>query len=122
MQDDLTKFSFTKATPYHEAETLANSLLEFITIFGIPESILSDQGTDFTSDLMKELNKLFKIKQILSSPYHLQTNGALERSHLTLKEYLKHYMNRTQSDWDEYVSLAMFTYNGHIHASTKFTP
>ncbi|KAG5870064.1 hypothetical protein JTB14_030688 [Gonioctena quinquepunctata] len=108
MQDDLTEFSFTKATPYHEAETVANSSLEFITIFGISESILSDQGSDFTSDLMEEL---FKLKQILSSPHHPQTNGAL-----------KHYINRTQSDWDEYVSLAMFTYNGHIHACTKFTP
>ncbi|KAG5885895.1 hypothetical protein JTB14_012142 [Gonioctena quinquepunctata] len=104
MQDELTKFSFTKATPNHEAETVANSLLEFITIYGIPESILSDQGSDFTSDLMKELNNFFKIKHILSSPYHPQTNGASERSHSTLKEYLKHYIDRTQSDWDEYVS------------------
>ncbi|KAG5863198.1 hypothetical protein JTB14_021446 [Gonioctena quinquepunctata] len=47
MQDDLTKFSFTKDTPNHGAETVANSLLEFITIFGIPESTLSDQGSDF---------------------------------------------------------------------------
>ncbi|KAG5874593.1 hypothetical protein JTB14_035606 [Gonioctena quinquepunctata] len=60
MQDELTKFSFTKATPNHEAETVANSLLEFITIYGIPESILSDQGSDFTSDLMKELTTFSK--------------------------------------------------------------
>ncbi|KAG5873500.1 hypothetical protein JTB14_029176 [Gonioctena quinquepunctata] len=38
MQDGLTEFSFVKATPNHEAETVANSLLEFITIFGIAES------------------------------------------------------------------------------------
>lgn len=122
MQDDLTKCSYLKALPNHEAKTIAQSLLDFIMIFGIPESILTDQGTDFTSNVIKELNKLFKIKHILSSPYHPQTNGALERSHVTLKDYLKHYINNQQTNWDEYIASAMFTYNTHYHQSTKFTP
>lgn len=122
MQDDLTKFSYAKPVPNHKAITIADTLLKFLTTFGIPESILSDQGSDFTSDLIKELNRLFKIKKIFSSPYHPQTNGALERSHLTLKEYLKHNINQNQNDWDEYVELAMFTYNTHNHKSTGFTP
>lgn len=122
MQDDLTKYSFAKSIKNHEAKTVANQLLEFITIFGIPEAILSDQGSDFCSETIKELNRLLKIKHVFSSPYHPQTNGALERSHLTLKEYLKHYINQNQNNWDDYVSLAMFTYNNHIHSSTGFTP
>ena len=122
MQDDLTKYSYAKALQNHEAITIANSLLEFITIFGIPETLLTDQGSDFCSNIIKELNKLFKIKHVFSTPYHPQTNGSLERSHLTLKEYLKHYINQNQTDWDEYISLAMFTYNTHVHRSTEFTP
>lgn len=122
MQDDLTKYSYAIPVPNHEAKTIANELLKFITIFGIPESILSDQGSDFTSNTIKELNKLFKIKHILSSPYHPQTNGALERSHLTLKEYLRHYISKNHTDWDEYVPLAMFTYNTHYHKSTNYSP
>lgn len=121
-QDDLTKYSFARSIPNHEASTVANVLVQFITMFGIPETILSDQSTDFTSSVIKEMNKLFKIKHVFSSPYHPQTNGALERSHLTLKDYLKHYINQNQNDWDEYVELAMFTYNTHIHKSTGFTP
>lgn len=89
MQHDLTKYSYAIPVPNHEAKTIANAFLKFITIFGISECILSDNDTDFTSNTVKELNKLFKIKHIFSSPYHPQTNGALERSHLTLKEYLK---------------------------------
>lgn len=84
-------------------------------------SLLSDQGQDLCSDVIKQLNKLFKIKHIFSSPYHRQTNGALECSHHTLKEYLKH-INQNQNNWDDYVSLAMFTYNTHIHKSTGYTP
>lgn len=122
MQDDLTKYSYAVPVPNHEAKTIANELLKFITIFGIPECILSDNGADFTSNTVKELNKLFKIKHIFSSPYHPQTNGALERSHLTLKEYLKHYINERHTDWDEYVPLAMFSYNTHFHKTTNYTP
>ncbi|KAG5870103.1 hypothetical protein JTB14_004853 [Gonioctena quinquepunctata] len=93
MQDELTKFSFTKATPNHEAETVANSLLEFITIYGIPKaSCLIKEGFYIRSN--ERVEQLFKIKHILSSPYHPQTNGASERSHSTLKEYLKHYIDR----------------------------
>lgn len=122
LQDDLTKFSYAKAIPNHEASTIACKLVTFITLFGIPEAILSDQGSDFTSTVIKELNKLFKIRHVLSTPYHPQTNGALERSYLTLKDYLKHYINQNQNNWDQYVELAMFTYNTHVHKSTNFTP
>lgn len=121
-QDDLTKYSYAKSSPNHEARTLANIFVDFISIFGIPEAILTDNGPDFTSNLIKEVNKLFKIRHILTSPYHPQSNGALERSHHTLKDYLKHYLNPRQTNWDEYVSFAMFAYNTHYHQSTNFTP
>lgn len=122
MQDDLTKFSYAIPIPNHESETVARELSKFITLFGIPRSILTDQGTDFMSRLIKDLTKLFSTKHIVSSPYHPQTNGALERSHLTLKDYLKHYINDKQTDWDEYISFAMLAYNTHVHKSTGFAP
>ena len=62
------------------------------------------------------------MKHIITSAYHPQSNGALERSHSTLKDYLKHYINQNQTNWDKYIPLAMFSYNTHIHSSTKFTP
>nr|CAI5863056.1 unnamed protein product [Callosobruchus analis] len=122
LQNDLSKYSYAVAIPNHESKTIADEFVKFTTLFGIPESILTDSGTDFTSNLIKEVNKLFKIKHVLSSPYHPQTNGALERSHHTLKEYFKHYINENKNNWDEYVHLAMFTYNTHVHKSTNFTP
>lgn len=88
----------------------------------IPKSILSDQGTEFKSNVFKELSKLLKIKQLFTTAYHPQSNSALERSHSTLKDYLKHYINNDQSNWDKYIPLAMFSYSTHIHASSKFTP
>jgi len=55
---------------------------------GMPEKILTDQGTNFTSEMFKNTCKLLKIEKIQTSAYHPESNGALERSHQTLAEYL----------------------------------
>lgn len=121
-QDDLTKFSLAEPIENHESITIAKTLTKIFTYFGIPRSILSDQGADFMSKLIKDLTTTFKTRHISTTPYHPQSNGALERSHLTLKDYLKHYIKPTQNDWDEYIPFAMFSYNTAVHASTKYTP
>ncbi|KAK9687374.1 Integrase zinc binding domain [Popillia japonica] len=121
-QDDLTKYSFATPVPNHESKTIAKTLTHIFTYFGIPKTILSDQGPDFMSQLIKDLSTLFKTHHISTTPYHPQTNGALERSHLTLKDYLKHYIKPSQTDWDEFIPFAMFSYNTSTHASTNYTP
>lgn len=49
-------------------------------------------------------------------------NGALERNHSTLADYLKHCTNKDQSDWDDWVNFCIFSYNTTIHTSTKISP
>jgi len=89
---------------------------------GMPEKILTDQGTNFTSEMFKNTCKLLRIEKIQTTAYHPESNGALERSHRTLAEYLRHYINEDQTDWDEWLPYAMFTYNTTPHSATKFTP
>lgn len=122
LQDDLTKFSVAYPVSNATAEETCECLVHFISLFGIPQKILTDQGTNFTADLFKRTCQFLKIKQLWSSPYHPQTQGALERSHSTLKEYLKSYVNENQSDWHKYVYTAMLAYNTNVHTTTKFTP
>lgn len=97
-------------------------LSSFISQFGIPKTILTDQGTNFTSELFKQTCNLLKIKQLWSTPYHPQTQGALEISHSTFKEYLKSFVNEEQNNWPRFVYTAMLTYNTTIHSTTNFTP
>ncbi|KAL7290392.1 hypothetical protein TKK_0016083 [Trichogramma kaykai] len=104
------------------AVSVADAFIKrFISIFGSPKVILTDQGSNFMSSLMKRLSKRFKIKQIKTTPYHAQSNGSLDRSHHVLKEFLKQY---TVSDdaWDEWVDLAILNYNTSVQESTKLTP
>lgn len=122
LQDDLTKYSAAYPLPNATAEESAECLIHFICQFGIPKSILTDQGTNFTAELFKQTCTFLKIKQLWSSPYHPQTQGALERSHSTLKEYLKSFINEHQDNWPRYVFTAMLTYNTTVHSTTNFTP
>ena len=70
---------------------------------------------------MTNLSEIFKIKQITTSGYRPQTNGSLERSHIVLTEYLKHYMDNYE-DWNLLIPFAMFSYNTSVHEATNFTP
>jgi len=72
--------------------------------------------------MFKNTCKLLKIEKIQTTAYHSKSNGALGRSHRTLAEYLRHYINNDQTDWDEWLPYAMFTYNTTPHTATGFTP
>ncbi len=81
------------ATRYPEAFPLrtittpkiVHSLVQLFSRVGIPEEILTYQGTNFTSRLMGQLNRQLGITAIRTSPYHPQTDGLVERFNQTLK-------------------------------------
>lgn len=89
--------------------------------YGALDKILTDQGRNFISEIFKNTCKLLKVEKIQTTAYHPESNGALERSHRTLAEYLRHYINADQTDWDEWVPYAMFTYNTTPHTATGYT-
>ena len=82
-----------------------------ILIFGTPSQLLTDCGTNFLSDNFSNVAKLFQIKKLKTTSYHPQTNGALERTHKTLVEYLRHFIKEDQSDWDLWIPFAIFVFN-----------
>jgi transposase InsO family protein len=64
-----------------DAMTVARVFLgQIILKFGIPQVLLTDQGSNFLRDLFANVCKLLRFKRIKTSPYHPQTNGALERT------------------------------------------
>jgi len=123
MQDDLTKFSIATPMVCHEANTVGHSFVNsFVCIHGIPESIVSDQGSEFLSKIFSEVCKLLKISKFNTTPYRPQSNGALERSHSTLGNYLRHYVDKDLVNWDEFIPYTMYVYNTTEHETTKFQP
>jgi len=65
--------------------------------------------------------KLLDIKKSKTTPWHPQGNAFLERSHKTLKTYLRSFVDR-DSNWDKLLCYATFCYSTTVHTSTYFTP
>ena len=90
------------------SKTIVNKLVEFFTKFGFPKTIQSDQGSNFTSKVFQQAMREMGVKQQLSSVYHPESQGVLERFHSTLKKMLTKYCNTQGKDWDEGVPLMLF--------------
>ena len=104
-----------------DSATIAQAIAEnFISRYGCPRIIQTDQGTNLTSKVIQNFCKIFKIKKIQSVAYHPQSLGSLERSHHTLIEYLRHFEG--PHNWDEWIRFAVFSYNTAVHEGTGFAP
>ena len=118
------------ATRYPEAialknittTTVAEALVGIFSRVGIPEEILSDQGTQFTSNLMKEVGRLLSMKQLTTTPYHPKCNGLVERFNGTLKTMLKRMCMEKPKDWDRYIDPLLFAYREAPQESLGFAP
>ena len=120
--DYLTRWPEAKAVPDAGAETLAKFIFEEIVCrHGVPKIILSDNGKNFTSEVVRILCEKFLIKHIFSSPYHPQTNGMVERLNRTLCNSLAKVTENIE-DWDLNISAVLFAYRTKRHATTGYTP
>ena len=74
---------YPEAIPLRQAtaQECAEALLEIFSRNGVPITLLSDQGAQFMGVLMKRLCERLGIRQIRTTPYHPQSNGAVERMH-----------------------------------------
>lgn len=104
------------------AITTARNLVHSVFLkYGLPDILVTDNGTNFISETLKEVNKLFKIKKVFTTPYHPQSNQ-IERFHRTLSNYMKTFIQHEQSRWCEYIDFAVFAYNNSYNISTGFSP
>ena len=121
--DYLTKWPEAKAIPNMKAETVAEFLYkEIFCRHGIPEEILSDRGTSFINEVIKELCLKFQTKHRLTTAYRPQTNGMIERFNKTIGECIAKLLSDHEKEWDDYVESVLFAYRTMKHEVTKFTP
>ncbi|XP_024136818.1 uncharacterized protein LOC112151925 [Oryzias melastigma] len=115
---------FPEAFPLRTITTPAvmRALIQLFSRVGIPDEILTDQGTNFTSRLMKLFQKQLGITAIKTTPYHPQTNGMVERFNQTLKRMLQKFVSDTGKDWDRWLPFLLFAYREVPQASTGFSP
>jgi len=114
--DRLSKITHFVATTEGLARLFKDNMWK---LHGLPESIVSDRGLQFTAEMTKELNRILGIETKLSMSYHLQTDGQTERMNQELEQYLRFFIDHRQKDWPEWLVSAEFAINNKIHSTTK---
>ena len=71
---------------------------------------------------MEEFTKALGTKRQLSTAYHPQTDGQMERINQEIGMFLRHYMNYQQDDWMNWLATVEFQYNDKKHAAKGRTP
>ena len=115
---------YPEAIPLHSTDTshIAEALMDVFSRVGIPSEILTDQGSNFTSQLLTELYRMLHIHPIRTSPYHPQTDGLVERFNQTLKSMLRKAATKEGRDWDKMIPFLLFAYREVPQSSTGFSP
>ena len=95
------------------------TLRALFAVHGLPRTIVTDNGSSFTSEEFKQFVHRNGIKHVTSAPYHPSTNGQAERAVQTLKQGIK----RTPGDSiQERLSKFLFDYRITPHATTGIPP
>ena len=120
--DSFTKWVEAFPLRSKEAEPIAKILVEQVfSRFGIPLSILSDQGKEVDGRIMREVCHLFGIEKLRTTPYKLSTNQ-VERFHRTLNGILGKTVAEHQKDCDSRLVFAMSAYRATRHKATGYSP
>ena len=120
----LTKIvHFIPITEKTSAEGLARLFRDNVQkLHRLPESIISNRGSQFATGLIRELNEILEIKSKLSTVFHPQTDGQIERVNQELEQYLRMFINYRQEQWPEWLGTTEFAYNNKMYLSMQMTP
>ena len=117
---------YPKAVPLAsiDTETVTEALVSIFSRVGIPNEVLTDMGTQYTSAVMKEVSRLFKksFKQLVTTSYHPICNGLVERFNKTIKKMLMRMCAERPKDWDKYIDPLLFAYREAPQESLGFSP
>ena len=116
--------SYPEAGPLKkiDTETVAEALVDIFSRLGVPEKILSDVGTQFVSDCVREVTRLLSIKQLTTTPYHPMCNGLTEKFNRAMKSMLKRLCSEQPRQWHHYINPLLFAYREVPQESIGFSP
>jgi len=95
---------------------------EVVRLHGLPDSIVSDRDSKFTSRFWRETHRILGTKLMMSTAFHPQTDGATERANRSVGQILRTIVQPDQTDWVEKLPMVEFAINSNISSSTGFAP
>ena len=118
----LSKFPYAVAIKSKSAEEISKHLFTYISLFGPPKIILSDQGKEFNNEVVENLLKVSGVDHKVTSAYNPRTNGEVERFNKTLIDCLRKHAETNPKDWPLWLPFVLLAYRSRIHSVTNFTP
>ncbi|XP_049868136.1 uncharacterized protein LOC126368283 [Pectinophora gossypiella] len=108
----------SKSTP-----EVARALIKYFSVYGVPNKISSDPGTEFNNILLKETLQFYKIELHIGTPHNPNSMGLIERFHSTILEIYRiaKYEHKI-TDAASVMTYAVMSYNQSIHSTTGLTP
>lgn len=89
---------------------------------GLPEAIVSDRDSLFTSTFWKELHRLLGVELHMSSAYHPQSDGRTERANAVVTNRIRSLIHGNQKDWASKLPLIEFAMNSASSERTGYAP
>ena len=93
-----------------------------VCLHGVPKKIVSDRGTQFTSQFWHKVHRSLGTKLNFSSAYHPQTDGRTERINQILEDMLRACALQYGDSWDKSLPYAEFSYNNSYQKSLNMVP
>ena len=121
--DYFTKWPEAYPLPDQEATTVADALIHgYVSRFGVPEELHSDQGRNFESAVFKGMLNMLGVKKTRTTPLHPQSDGMVERYNRTIGTQLAMYAQDNPAEWDKHIPLLLLAYRSATHEATRETP
>ncbi|KAK2372840.1 hypothetical protein QL285_073931 [Trifolium repens] len=118
-------------TKWIEAESVATISAEkvkhfywkkIICRFGLPKFIVSDNGTQFTSEKVIQFCEGYGIRNTFISVEHPQANGQAESANKVILKAIKRKLERRDKNWAEPLAAILWSYHTTVQSSTGETP
>ena len=123
MQDHFSKYVIAYVVKDQTAHTTTETLRSgYFGLFSTPAYLVGDQGKAFTGHLITNLCELYGVQKLRTSPYHIQTNGQVERMNQTIIHMIGKLEKDKKAHWSAHLLEMLAAYNGTHSAVTGYSP
>ena len=124
MVDKFTKYVLLEAVPetITASQTAEIFIRRLVAHFGVPATVISDRGPQFTSAVWKETLGQLGTQVALASSHHPQTDGQTERTIQTLLRLIRAFTSEKEETWEKQLPLFQYALNDAYCEATQTSP